>query len=207
MNKNTRITIAALCLIISLTLSGCVVYPGDPAATPLPQLEKPVFADHEAAFALYEQVTFPMMIDDVRQLMGEPVIDKLESGESYSWRVGDYGLAAAFYDSGRLRGKVVQFEDIRQLTGLMPGQPNMSAGEQLEEGMTYDDAVAMMGCEGLEISQIAQDASANPQLTRLMIWVDASGSQAQVEVDGSGKVVRTAMSLVQSSAEQSEPDE
>ena len=200
MNKTINSLIVALCLVIALTLSGCVVYPGDPSATPLPPLDKPVFTDHETAFAMYDQVTFPMMIDDVRKLMGEPKLDKLESGESYSWRVGDYGLAAAFYDSGRLRGKVVQFDDIRQLTGLMPGKPNLAAAEQLQEGISYQEAAALMGCEGLEISQIAQDASTNPQLTRLLVWVDENGSQAQVEVDGAGKVVRTAMSLVQSGA-------
>ena len=186
-------TLAALVLATALLLTGCVqggdaVDPNaEPTATLAP-LTEPMYTDREALYQYYNAVTFDETLDSLTEKYGEPVKEEGESGDSYSWVMEDgYGFAAAFFDSGRLRAKVLYYKDLRQL-GEISNATSIDQFAVLNKNYTYAMTCGALGGRAMELAQIAQDTSDNPEIKRLYVWATPKGDVVLVLFSGDDKL-------------------
>lgn len=180
---------------LAVGLSGCMMdmsstqMPVGVDTTPMPALEEPVFTDAEAVYSLYNQVSFQDTLDDLTARLGEPQVETIndQDNKSYNW-VGENGsgVACAFSDTGKLLGKVLYYEDFRQCAGLMPGEFDINAVASVITGMSHENVISMLGSDGIELAQVAQDNSANPAISVLYMWVNERGDMIQILFDANG---------------------
>lgn len=195
-------TLAALVLATALLLTGCVqggdaVDPNaEPTATLAP-LTEPMYTDREALYQYYNAVTFDETLDSLTEKYGEPVKEEGESGDSYSWVMEDgYGFAAAFFDSGRLRAKVLYYKDLRQL-GEISNATSIDQFAVLNKNYTYAMTCGALGGRAMELAQIAQDTSDNPEIKRLYVWATPKGDVVQVLFSGDEKLESVSYTLAE----------
>lgn len=180
---------------LAVGLSGCMMdmssnqMPVGVDTTPMPALEEPVFTDAEAVYSLYNQVSFQDTLDDLTSRLGEPQVETIndQDNKSYNW-VGENGsgVACAFSDTGKLLGKVLYYEDFRQCAGLMPGEFDINAVASVITGISHENVISMLGSDGIELAQVAQDNSANPAISVLYMWVNERGDMIQILFDVNG---------------------
>ena len=195
-------TLAALVLATALLLTGCVqggdaVDPNaEPTATLAP-LTEPMYTDREALYQYYNAVTFDETLTSLTEKYGEPVKEEGESGDSYSWVMEDgYGFAAAFFDSGRLRAKVLYYKDLRQL-GEISNATSINQFAVLNKNYTYAMTCGALGGRAMELAQIAQDTSDNPEIKRLYVWATPKGDVVQVLFSGDEKLESVSYTLAE----------
>ena len=195
-------TLAALVLATALLLTGCVqggdaVDPNaEPTATLAP-LTEPMYTDREALYQYYNAVTFDETLDSLTEKYGEPVKEEGESGDSYSWVMEDgYGFAAAFFDSGRLRAKVLYYKDLRHL-GEISNATSIDQFAVLNKNYTYAMTCGALGGRAMELAQIAQDTSDNPEIKRLYVWATPKGDVVQVLFSGDEKLESVSYTLAE----------
>ena len=195
-------TLAALVLATALLLTGCVqggdaVDPNaEPTATLAP-LTEPMYTDREALYQYYNAVTFDETLTSLTEKYGEPVKEEGESGDSYSWVMEDgYGFAAAFFDSGRLRAKVLYYKDLRQL-GEISNATSIDQFAVLNKNYTYAMTCGALGGRAMELAQIAQDTSDNPEIKRLYVWATPKGDVVQVLFSGDEKLESVSYTLAE----------
>ncbi len=195
-------TLAALVLATALLLTGCVqggdaVDPNaEPTATLAP-LTEPMYTDREALYQYYNAVTFDETLTSLIEKYGEPVKEEGESGDSYSWVMEDgYGFAAAFFDSGRLRAKVLYYKDLRQL-GEISNATSIDQFAVLNKNYTYAMTCGALGGRAMELAQIAQDTSDNPEIKRLYVWATPKGDVVQVLFSGDEKLESVSYTLAE----------
>lgn len=167
--------IALAAMLLSLVvLTGCMdtaVQP-DPDATPMPPLTEPLITERADLYRYYNEVSLNSTIGELTERYGEPLVEQMENGKQYTWVFDDtYGFAAAAYDNGKLRAKVVYYKDLRQLVPLMSGT-NLDSASLLTKTYTYDMVASTFGAQGLEIAQITTNASLNPGIARVYVWSD-----------------------------------
>ena len=195
-------TLAALVLAAALTLTGCVQGGdvADPNAEPtatLAPMTEPMYTDREALYQYYNAVTFDETLDSLTEKYGEPVKEEGESGDSYSWVMEDgYGFAAAFFDSGRLRAKVLYYKDLRQL-GEISNATSIDQFAVLNKNYTYAMTCGALGGRAMELAQIAQDTSDNPEIKRLYVWATPKGDVVQVLFSGDEKLESVSYTLAE----------
>ncbi len=194
-------TLAALVLATALLLTGCVQGGVDTDATPtatVAPLTEPMYTDREALYQYYNAVTFDETLDSLTEKYGEPVREESESGDSYSWVMEDgYGFAAAFFDSGRLRAKVLYYKDLRQL-GEISNATSIDQFSVLNKNYTYAMTCGTLGGRAMELAQIAQDTSDNPEIKRLYVWATPKGDVVQVLFSGDEKLESVSYTLAES---------
>ena len=195
-------TLAALVLATALLLTGCVqggdaVDPNaEPTATLAP-LTEPMYTDREALYQYYNAVTFDETLTSLTEKYGEPVKEEGESGDSYSWVMEDgYGFAAAFFDSGRLRAKVLYYKDLRQL-GEISNATSIDQFAVLNKNYTYAMTCGALGGRAMELAQIAQDTSDNPEIKRHYVWATPKGDVVQVLFSGDEKLESVSYTLAE----------
>ncbi len=195
-------TLAALVLAMALLLTGCVqggdaVDPNaEPTATLAPMTE-PMYTDREALYQYYNAVTFDETLTSLTEKYGEPIKEEGESGDSYSWVMEDgYGFAAAFFDSGRLRAKVLYYKDLRQL-GEISNATSIDQFSALNKNYTYAMTCGALGGRAMELAQIAQDTSDNPEIKRLYVWATPKGDVVQVLFSGDEKLESVSYTLAE----------
>lgn len=195
-------TLAALVLAMALLLTGCVqggdaVDPNaEPTATLAP-LTEPMYTDREALYQYYNAVTFDETLTSLTEKYGEPVKEEGESGDSYSWVMEDgYGFAAAFFDSGRLRAKVLYYKDLRQL-GEISNATSIDQFAVLNKNYTYAMTCGALGGRAMELAQIAQDTSDSPEIKRLYVWATPKGDVVQVLFSGDEKLESVSYTLAE----------
>ena len=195
-------TLAALVLATALLQTGCVqggdaVDPNaEPTATLAP-LTEPMYTDREALYQYYNAVTFDETLTSLTEKYGEPVKEEGESGDSYSWVMEDgYGFAAAFFDSGRLRAKVLYYKDLRQL-GEISNATSIDQFAVLNKNYTYAMTCGALGGRAMELAQIAQDTSDNPEIKRLYVWATPKGDVVQVLFSGDEKLESVSYTLAE----------
>ncbi len=187
--RNKWMKMAALALMVALLLTGCVADTGDTAqdadaSATLPPLTEPMYTDREALYQYYNAVTFEDTLDTLTEKYGEPVIEQADGGESYTWQMEDgYGFAAAFFDSGRLRAKVLYYVDLRQL-GEISNATGIDQFSSLNKNYTYAMTCGTLGGRAMELAQIAQDTSDAPEIKRLYVWATPEGDVVQVFFGG-----------------------
>lgn len=195
-------TLAALVLATALLLTGCVQGgdAADPNAEPtatLAPLTEPMYTDREALYQYYNAVTFDETLTSLTEKYGEPVKEEGESGDSYSWVMEDgYGFAAAFFDSGRLRAKVLYYKDLRQL-GEISNATSIDQFAVLNKNYTYAMTCGALGGRAMELAQIAQDTSDNPEIKRLYVWATPKGDVVQVLFSGDEKLESVSYTLAE----------
>lgn len=188
MKKLMKLT--ALALLAAFVLTGCMDFSAmtgamnaadsdEPKATQ-PPMTDPMFTDREALYQYYNQVKIGDLKDDIIAKFGEPEVETTENGETLTWQMEDgYGFAAVFFDSGRLRAKVLYYDDLRQL-GLLSSATNIDQFSTLNNNYTYEMVCGVLGGRSMELAQIAQDSSAEPEVKRLYVWANEKGDCVQV---------------------------
>lgn len=195
-------TLAALVLATALLLTGCVQGgdAADPNAEPtatLAPMTEPMYTDREALYQYYNAVTFDETLTSLTEKYGEPVKEEGESGDSYSWVMEDgYGFAAAFFDSGRLRAKVLYYKDLRQL-GEISNATSIDQFAVLNKNYTYAMTCGALGGRAMELAQIAQDTSDSPEIKRLYVWATPKGDVVQVLFSGDEKLESVSYTLAE----------
>lgn len=195
-------TLAALVLATALLLTGCVQGGdvADPNAEPtatLAPMTEPMYTDREALYQYYNAVTFDETLTSLTEKYGEPVKEEGESGDSYSWVMEDgYGFAAAFFDSGRLRAKVLYYKDLRQL-GEISNATSIDQFAVLNKNYTYAMTCGALGGRAMELAQIAQDTSDSPEIKRLYVWATPKGDVVQVLFSGDEKLEQVSYTLAE----------
>ena len=182
--------LAVLALLAAFALTGCVDFSSmtrttdvvedeGPKATQ-PPLTDPMFTDRDALYQYYRQIKIGDLRDDIIARFGEPVIEATDNGETCTWKMDDgYGFAAVFFDSGRLRAKVLYYDDLRQL-GKLSAATSIDQFSTLNTNYTYEMVCGVLGGRSMELAQIAQDSSAEPEIKRLYVWANEKGDCVQV---------------------------
>ena len=156
-----------------------------------------MYTDREALYQYYNAVTFDETMTSLTEKYGEPVKEEGESGDSYSWVMEDgYGFAAAFFDSGRLRAKVLYYKDLRQL-GEISNATSIDQFAVLNTNYTYAMTCGALGGRAMELAQIAQDTSDNPEIKRLYVWATPKGDVVQVLFSGDEKLESVSYTLAE----------
>ncbi len=197
------IKLTALALMAALLLTGCLDMSGvvsdepeEPKATQEP-LTEPMFEDREALYQYYNQVKFGDTLASVTALLGEPEAEENENGTTYVWVMEDgYGVAGVFFDSGKLRAKALYYKDLRQL-GKLSSATSIDQFTSLNKNYTYEMTCGMLGGRSMEIMQIAQDSSAEPEIKRVFVWGNEKGDCIQVLFSGDEKLESITYSLAE----------
>ncbi len=198
------IKLAALTLTAALLLTGCLGMVGDidagepdePRATQEP-LTEPMFEDREALYQYYNQVKFGDTLNGLTELLGEPKKEETDNGTTYIWEMDDgYGVAAVFFDSGKLRAKALYYKDLRQL-GKLSAATSIQQFTNLNKNYTYEMTCGMLGGRSMEIMQVAQDSSAEPEIKRVFVWCNEKGDCVQVLFTGDEKLESVTYSLAE----------
>ena len=192
--KNRRhigriLSLTALLLCALVALTGCDINPfsvsqqaveqametnGEPEATRAPFTAE-MFTDREALYQYYNDVTFADNMETLTARYGEPVEEETENGSNYTWKMDDgYGFVCVFYDTGKLRAKALLYEDARQF-GAISKSTGLNNVTSLSKSTTFEMCRGLLGGRGIEIMQIAQDTSADPEIKRVFDWVDEAG--------------------------------
>lgn len=206
-----KFKLAALLLMVAVLLSGCVDYSAmfddamiDPDATSAPTLAPltdPVYTDLNAVYEWYNQVNIGDMLTDLTEKYGEPQKTESADGVNYTWtREDGCGFAAVFYENGRLRAKVLAYDDVRQLKDLSAatGLKNVTT---LTKDYDFDMVCSALGGRPMEIAAIAQDSTVNPEVKRLFAWLDADGSCAQVLFNAKEKLEQANYNFAEDAAQ------
>ena len=182
--------LAALALLAAFLLTGCLDFSAmtgamdtadsdEPKATQ-PPLTDPMYTDRDALYQYYNQVNIGDQQADIVAKFGEPEIETTDNGETCTWQMEDgYGFAAVFFDSGRLRAKVLYYDDLRQL-GQLSAATSIDQFANLNTNYTYEMVCGVLGGRSMELAQIAQDSSADPEIKRLYVWANEKGDCVQV---------------------------
>ncbi len=206
-----KFKLAALLIMVAALLSGCVDYSAmfdesmiDPDATPEPTvgpLTAPVFTDLEPVYKWYNEVSIGDMLTDLTEKYGEPVVAETTDGANYTWTdENGHGFAAVFFENGRLRAKVLVYEDVRQLKDISAatGLNNVTT---LTQDYDFDMVCSILGGKPLEIAAIAQDSTVNPEVKRLFTWLDTKGNCVQVLFSAKEELEQVNYNFVDEAAE------
>ena len=195
------LALIALVALVALTLSGCGEEitaavtaqleaneaANEPQATLAPMTSE-MFTDRKAVYQYYNQVNIGDTLQSITERFGEPEREENENGESYVWKMDDgYGVACVFFESGKLRAKGVYYEDLRQF-GRLSNSTSIENFTQLNSNYTFEMACGVLGGRAMEILQIAQDTSADPEVKRVFVWSDEKGDLVQILFSGSEKL-------------------
>lgn len=193
-----RIGILALLIALCLSLSGCVNQYAEQVAEQMAQQEAEdaepratlgpmtaeMFTDRQAVYQYYNQVKVGDTLQTLTERFGEPTVETTENGETYLWVMDDgYGVACVFFETGKLRAKIVYYDDPRQFAQLSNanGIGNMT---QLNRNYTFEMACGLLGGRAMELMQLPQDISADPEVKRVFLWVDQKGNMVQILFSG-----------------------
>ena len=187
-----RLLLIGLMLAAALMTAGCGVLPadedGNPDATPVPPLSDPMFEDMDALYGYYNQVTFDDTVTTLTERLGEPAVRKLEEGVEYTWKSEDgYGVSVGTFPDGRVRGKVVLYDDARQF-GKLSAMTDPDAAYNLTKDYTFNMCRIVLGGRPMEVLQAAADTSENPDIQRLYFWCDDNGKVISILFSGDGKL-------------------
>ena len=183
-------------LAAALALTGCAGMGGGGGAdaTPRPEMTARMYETREDAFAMYDQVTFDDTVESLSERFGEPIVETDSNGESYTWLDGDRGVVAVFFSNGRLRSKLVYFEDFRQFGKISDAQ-NVSGVLTANKEMSLNDMNLLLGGEGVEFIQVAQDASLSPAMNRGYMWISLDGEEVKILFNSKGGIEQVSYSL------------
>ncbi|MBO4885950.1 MAG: hypothetical protein J5602_11630 [Clostridia bacterium] len=197
------IKLAALAALASLLLTGCLGLPGvdvgdsDEPKETQPPLTEPMYEDREALYQYYNQVKIGDTMASIKERYGEPEVEQTENGDTYTWVMEDgYGFAAVFFENGKLRAKVLYYKDMRQL-GKLSGATSIDQFANLNKNYTYEMACGLMGGRSMEIAQVAQDSSAEPEVKRVFVWANEKGDCIQVLFSGDEKLEQVTYTLAE----------
>ena len=202
MKRLIKLTLLAVLAVFVLTgcmdfsaLTSGADYAEDQPKETQPPLTDPMYTDRDALYQYYNQVNIGDSRDALTERFGEPSVETSENGETYTWVMEDgYGFAAVFFDSGRLRAKVLYYKDLRQL-GQLSAATNVDQFANLNSNYTYEMVCGLLGGRSMEIAQIAQDSSAEPEVKRLYVWCNEKGDCIQVLFKDDEKLERVTYSL------------
>ncbi len=199
MKKLIKLTVLAA--LAALLLTGCLGLPGGDVQEPeepketIAPLTEPMYEDRDALYQYYNKVSIGDTLEQLTELLGEPTIEETENGQNYVWRTEDgYGVAAVFFDSGRLRAKVLYYDDLRQL-GKLSNATGIDQFTHLNKNYTYEMACGLLGGRSMEIAQVAQDSSADPEVKRVFVWCNEKGDCIQVLFTGDEKLEQVTYTL------------
>ncbi|MBR4443378.1 MAG: hypothetical protein IKS52_08935 [Clostridia bacterium] len=197
------IKLAALATLAALLLTGCLGLPGvdvgdsDEPKETQPPLTEPMYEDREALYQYYNQVKIGDTMASIKERYGEPEVEQTENGDTYTWVMEDgYGFAAVFFENGKLRAKVLYYKDMRQL-GKLSGATSIDQFANLNKNYTYEMACGLMGGRSMEIAQVAQDSSAEPEVKRVFVWANEKGDCIQVLFSGDEKLEQVTYTLAE----------
>ncbi len=197
MKLTKRIALALAAFTALSLLAGCAPAGEQEPLPTLPPLSAPIFQDRAQLSALYEQVHIEDKLADVIVRLGQPEKRQTANGEEYyEWRKDGAGVAASFRLDETVQGKVIYYDDLRQLQALT-GEVDLSNAMLIKAGTEFMYAQALLGNEGVEIaSSSREDQQGRVVVTRLYTWVNPDGSHLDVEVDEQDKVVECKSYLV-----------
>ena len=186
------ITVLLSVLLAMLLFTGCDMTGGEteevePQETPKPMTAE-MYTDREAVYQYYKAVTFDDTLETLTEKYGEPKVEEDENGKTYVWVMDDgFGFCTAFFDTGSLRAKVIYYEDVRQF-GDISAADSIESFSNLSDSYTFEMTCGMLGGKPMEIAQIAQDSSADPEIKRLYAWANHNQDVVQILFSGEGKV-------------------
>ena len=185
----TKRVVLVLMICSLLALSGCIT-DTQPAATALPPLTQTQVQSREELYELYNQIDFNMTTADLEAKLGpasrEEVSMEESTGVTLSWERNGVYTRAAFSD-GQMIGKAIEVNDPRVMALLTP-VTDFDALHTIERDMNYTQIVEIMGCEGLEIMARINREESPITVSRLMCWIDSSGSIMQILFNQDGTI-------------------
>ena len=190
-----KMMLAALLILVAVLTSGCMVDfsamenaadPNATAAPTMPPMTAPMFTDRDKVYEMYNEVEVGDTLDELKERYGEPSVATDLNGETYTWTNDEgYGFAAVFYDNGVLRAKVIQYEDMRQLREL-------SMATSISN---FAMACMALGGKPCELATIVKDASMNPDIEKVFIWMDEFDSNVQILFNQNERIVQISYAL------------
>lgn len=185
----TKRVVLVLLICSLLALSGCIT-DTEPAATALPPMTMSQVQSREELYELYNQIDFNMTTTELEATLGpaarEEVSMEESTGVTLSWERNGVYTRAAFSD-GQMIGKAIEVEDPRVMALLTP-VTDFDALHTIERDMNYTQIVEIMGCEGLEIMARINREESPITVSRLMCWIDESGSIMQILFNQDGTI-------------------
>lgn len=119
---------------------------------------------------MYERIEMKDTLETLIGKLGEPVWTQ----EGYA----DFGGAlCAFFESGRLRAKIVSFETLSEVAQV--SDADFSKAKGLKKGAPEEEVNALFGGACAEIMRINLSDEENSGVQRVDAWVNADGNAVQ----------------------------
>ena len=123
-------------------------------------------AHGEEAPSVYDDISMTERLNDLVARLGEPLLTE----DGYY----DFGGAlVAAYESGRLKGKILAFDDIAAVAA--PSQADFTQARSLRQGASVESVEALMGAPGREIAMLRLSDEENAGSRRVLAWTNEAG--------------------------------
>ncbi len=145
-------------------------------------------AHGEEAVSVYDDIAMTELLPELIARLGEP----RRTEEGYL----DFGGAlVAVYESGRLKGKILAFDDVTDAAA--PSQADFTQAQSLRQGASIESVEALMGGPGREIARLrlSDEESAGSRL--VLAWANEAGDvmEALFELDDNQWVLFAAVRI------------
>ena len=119
---------------------------------------------------MYERIEMNDTLETLTERYGGPVLTE----DGYA----DFGgVLCAFFESGRLRAKIVSFDAISEAASFTDS--DFSGARNLKKGAPEEEVNALFGGAGAEIMRINLSDEENSGVQRVDAWVNADGNAVQ----------------------------
>ena len=111
------------------------------------------------------------------------------------------GVLCAFYESGRLQAKLMNFDDVVDVAALT--EYDFAQAKKLRSGESIENVLVLMGGEGTEIARINLSDEDTSGVQRVLAWKNAKGNAMEMlfELDDGHWVLFAAVEIVRPDAE------
>lgn len=130
----------------------------------------------EETASVYDDISMTELLPELVARLDEPLLTE----DGYY----DFGGAlVAAYESGRLRGKILAFDDIAAVAA--PSQADFTQAHSLRQGASIESVEELMGGSGREIAMLRLSDEENAGSRRVLAWANEAGDamEALFELD------------------------
>lgn len=142
----------------------------------------------EEAISAYDDISMNESLSELVARLGEPLLTE----DGYY----DFGGAlVAAYESGRLKGKVLAFDDV--IAVAAPSQADFTQAQSLRQGASIESVEALMGGPGREIARLRLSDEESSGFRLVLAWANEAGDamEALFELDDNQWVLFAAVRI------------
>lgn len=174
MGRKKILLITVISIVLSVLVTGCSSG-NSSAATDQTSGSK------ELVYEFYDKVQLNQTKDQVDTELGVTPTEseQMEGCYGYVNQDSGFGVDVVYDENGLAYSKTLFYPDREDIAFMTTEKVTQEQADSIGNGLTYDEAVNMLGCEGTETSatEIAFDDN---KVSYIRAWVNQDGSMLQI---------------------------